>query len=1461
MHIARNVISTSFYTALFLLFATPYSSASENQIPDDAEPQTTKSYVSIADDTVITTTSSGDSNEAEFVPGEIIVKFKSRSHANEAVANHRSPKGNITLPSVPALGKLFDRFNVRHGAKPFRHAKGVAPTDPRRLTVLFSAPGLASIPARVTELLTALRQLPQIEYAELNPIMQTQLVPDDPYYSSSATWGQTFQDLWGLQKIQAETAWDLSQGSNVIVAVIDTGIDYNHSDLSSNIWTNSGEIAGNGIDDDNNGFIDDDSGWDFVSFDNDPLDDHGHGTHTSGTIAAVGNNNLGIIGVAPQAKIMGLKGLNQNGGGSTADLSSAIYYAADNGADVINASWGGFGTTPQTLIDAISYAHDQKDAAFVAAAGNFNVDVGSETYGFFPANIRDVITVAAGDHLDTKASFSNHGVKIDVLAPGGGDTDANGLVIQPDRSILSLKSEVANASMAVPALIIDTDYLRQSGTSMAAPHVTGTVALVRALRPTLSAEEVRQVIRRSSDDVGTVGFDSESGYGRLNATQALLDNGQGVAQITYTGGDTLSGSIPIEISGNAHSPNLTAWRLEYGAGTSPSLWTEMTSGSTPVIEGVLDTWDFSVISDGKYTVRLIVEDSFGYANEDRITLTIDQIDFSSPGNNAPFKGGDLVTISGTVSPALFSSYTIKMTKSDGTYLDDNGITLANDGLEKVVDGMMGTIDTTTIPTDLYRLELRVNLTDGRVLGVYMTALIVDQAYHTGWPQNLGSVSTYTLALMDHLTVADMNGDGGEELIVSYGNSIRIFDHSGVFLPGWPQSIDPDGQGHYTQRGTAVGDLTGDGIPEIVASSSASNIFIWEADGTLLPGWPKKISSDHFSINDINGDGVNEVVGTQGPNVRIYDKDGNYLPGWPKWNLTPNILDFFGQPAVGDVDYDGNKEIAVFTQNNVSELYLLSFDGNVMPGWPITINPDLGTRWVYNYPVMADLDNDTDLEIIIGSTDGTVYAFHHDGSNVAGWPQTTRGTAISTAAIGDIDGDGSVEIIVGNDTVNESNEYFNYLYAWHGDGSPVAGWPVIYDRTIRYTSWGFGAPVLADITSDGRPDIIVSSDVGYFNERFALNAYQYDGTKVPGFPKPTANVTAWGTNTAAVADIDNDGLQEVAWIDLNLNLYVWDTAAVASSNSPWPMFHHDAAHTGRQPSTVESPNRLPVLNSIGPQSADEGALLSFTISGSDPDNDPLTFSATELPIGASFDAVTQTFAWIPNYTQAGAFTVTFTASDGTLSDFEQVSITVNEMPGATVITTTATGVEQTQANLNGTVNPNGSATNAWFEWGTTTSYGNATMPQPLGNGNIEANIASVIVGLSKNTTYHFRMVGESAAGIELGIDQSFTTLPDLPVVVTGAATGIRKGEATLHGTITPNGASGSVWFEYGIDTSYGSLTSVQSASGYQEVAINNVISGLTSKTTYHFRIAGQNGDGGSVTYGADSTFYVKSGRKR
>lgn len=352
---------------------------------------------------------------------------------------------------------------------------------------------------------------PGVVYAEPNYDIQLAAVPSDP----------DFDSLWGMHNlgqtgglidadINAVEAWDITTGdANTIVAVVDTGVDYLHPDLAANIWMNPGEIAGDGIDNDLNGFIDDVHGYDFVSADGDPMDDHDHGTHVAGTIGAAANNGIGVAGVSWDVQIMAVKFLNAQGSGSTSAAIAAIQYAVDNGATISNHSWGFNGNFSQALSDAIDYAR-AADHIIVAAAGNGGSDQlgdDNDARPFWPGNFPqdNLIAVAATDAQDELASFSNYGfTQVDLGAPGVG-----------------ILSTTRNNS-----------YSTFNGTSMATPHVTGAVALLRGVHPDWNFTKIRDRILDTVDPLPALNSRTVTG-GRLNVAAAVAPDLTGPAAITH----------------------------------------------------------------------------------------------------------------------------------------------------------------------------------------------------------------------------------------------------------------------------------------------------------------------------------------------------------------------------------------------------------------------------------------------------------------------------------------------------------------------------------------------------------------------------------------------------------------------------------------------------------------------------------------------------------------------------------------------------------------------------------------------------------------------------------------------------------------------------------------------------------------------------------------------------------------
>jgi subtilisin family serine protease/fibronectin type 3 domain-containing protein len=397
---------------------------------------------------------------------------------------------------------------------------------------------------------SSLRTIPGVRYAEAEQSFSVALAPNDPKYTDGTLWG-----LNGDYGIRAPEAWNETTGSTrVVVADIDTGIDYRHDDLYLNIWINQGEIPsavrsnltdvdsdglitfydlnardGNGnfinvgtnkitditpfgridgrellaslgsggwadgISQDGNSYVDDLIGWDFVNNDNNPLDDHGHGTHTTGTIAGIGNNGVGVAGVAWTAQVMPLKVLDAGGGGYDSAIAAATRYAADMGARVSNNSYGGGGYS-QTMYDAIAYART-KNHVFVAAAGNngWNTDLSAN----YPSgyNLDNIISVAATTSTGGLASFSNYGrTSVDLGAPGVG-----------------IYSTLPNNS-----------YASWNGTSMATPHVVGVAALVLSVNSNLTHQQVIGEILNNTTPLASLANKTVTG-GLVNARLAVAD--------------------------------------------------------------------------------------------------------------------------------------------------------------------------------------------------------------------------------------------------------------------------------------------------------------------------------------------------------------------------------------------------------------------------------------------------------------------------------------------------------------------------------------------------------------------------------------------------------------------------------------------------------------------------------------------------------------------------------------------------------------------------------------------------------------------------------------------------------------------------------------------------------------------------------------------------------------------------
>jgi subtilisin family serine protease len=1139
-----------------------------------------------------------------------VVKFKSDqptgvTHDVQSCLEQRRSFASCTADSSPSLDAHVRRHGVFRAASLFKgrgglstqEAKGLlrsraskvltakargkaAPLEELVNVYRLDMPAAADLEAAMADL----RGDPHVEYVHPNYIAHLVYTPNDPYWSSNGSWGQPRADLWDLQLMHTGQAWDATRGSGVVVAVVDTGVDINHPDLAGNVWTNPGEIADNGIDDDGNGFIDDVHGWSVLANNNQVDDNIGHGTHVAGTIAAQDNNGTGVVGVAPDAQIMPVQVFSFSS--DTFTLSQGLLYAVDNGADVINNSWevcAGFCPSVGVIEDAVRTAH-AAGVVVVFAAGNENANIRDRS----PQNMPETILVTATTPGDTRAGFSNFGL-VDVAAPGSGDPNDPG-VVEPEYGILSLR-----ASSCFEPFICNEDrnvgegYVRLAGTSMAAPHAAGLAALILGLHSTYSPEQVRQVIRRTSIDANGNGYDTDLGYGRVDAARISTEPTPLEALIQAP---QVVQTAQLAIVGRANGSQFQRYVLEYGKGTAPTTWTTIATSTTPVTGGTLGNWDASRLADGDYTLRLSAYKADGTRYEDLHLLALDRVRIASPAANVTLAAGD-IAITGMANPGNFKSFKIRVLTFDaGTPVNAN-LALTNGGRQPVANGVLAIWHAQNIAAGHYRIVLDVTNTDGSVISENVI-LIVDPLLHAGWPVTLNAATSQfggPAPPSEPIALADVDGDGKAEVLAGYGANVTVLKGDGTALQGWPRSVATSDLPFPTVKAMPIaGDVDGDGGKDVIVATWDGAIFVWGSNGALKPGWPRVITSTtefgtvpgalSLSLGDVDRNGVLDIVATDanGTGVHVFKGNGTYLPGWPasRWKSIKT-------PAtVADLNKDGKNEVVIGVDGSPGQLVVLTSRGALTPGWPQTIMvSSYGNEATGSYPVVGDLDDDGDLEIAALACDGggdtsqsRVWVYHHNGRLLSSW---SMGDAVQTGplVLADLDGDGSLEVLSSLMTIDGMGG----LYVWSRKGAVMPGWP----QSNPSTSPTFNAPVVVDLDGDGRNEVITSRQTELWSEElqthfgFPVQAYRHDGSLIASMARPAYGSWFGLDGGPAVADIDGDGRLELVWTEIREQglspdfllprVFAWDLTTPTSNAQPWPMYRADARHSGVAASVV------------------------------------------------------------------------------------------------------------------------------------------------------------------------------------------------------------------------------------------------------------------------------------------------------
>jgi len=1065
----------------------------------------------------------GDDDSRE-IPSRIVVKLSADKHLSPVRGGRE-----IAVTGIES----FDTVTRRYAAKSQRllfppEASRRHPASLKNVLVIDLPDGVD-----IERVLDEYRALKDVEYAHPDYKVELYAEPNDSLYKHQ----------WYLNNIgQAHYEIDMIDGDNndtlmlysgtpdadidfqevfenppdnttsVVVGLVDTGADMDHPDLADNIYVNPGEIPGNGIDDDHNGYVDDVNGWDlagdmpFFVPDNDPTDEMGHGTHCSGIIGAVTNNDRGISGVSGDVRIMPVCTYFNP---YVSIFAEAVVYAADMGVDVISMSWG-VGFYVEAIADAIAYA-SSRGIILCASAGNDGND-----HVNYPAGLPETMAVSAMNSDDQLAFFSSYGSHLSVGAPG--------------YMILSLRADDIDpfATTEPNVHIIDSMYLIASGTSMACPVVAGVAAYLRAVSPGLTHAKAKEIIEQTADDIvdpfGTgesyPGFDDYTGWGRVNLANALAAVPQARAYIAdpieY---EILSGTI--DLVGIADGADFVEYVLEYGDGMVPGSWTEIITSTSSVTDGVLASWNTSPLS-GLYTVRLRV----GEFNESRVTVYLANERIARINNpTAEDTVMDRAYIIGKAICPDFSHWMLEYGAGSSPMEWD---TIVVSGIP-CPGGDMTTWRCGDVPEGWYTLRLSVYSTTG--LEEQSTLAIVVKSLFSGdrgWSVHLDT----TLGV--HPTYGDFDDDGLNEIVVGAASGLYFFNPDGtpktVGVPSLPANdfrgpvavgeLDDDGVEDFVIVGkdpailygfpsTApafetpvpdypvfghflfLKDINGDGRDEIHYSTGhladSVPVYIFNPDGSPWEcATPIAYSRDAYIPADMDGDGICEIYSCDGDTIRQLDTCGEMVGYY-----VPEGSGYFVVEGLSAVDIDGDHlpeiiasgwfQVNMWTFTSNQLIYAFDEGLTIMPGWPHDTELDVAMQSI-PHPIFADLDNDAELECIgpsggayVWNLDGTIFAPEIAPEGRLAIPPDQTGTGGSLLLV-DINGDGYVEIA--SAIRPGSSLYSEYdgegVVAWNRMGEFLPGWPI--DVAFDLTGYlpGSGTPVIGDVDDDGVVDLFMAT---------------------------------------------------------------------------------------------------------------------------------------------------------------------------------------------------------------------------------------------------------------------------------------------------------------------------------------------------------------------------------------------------
>jgi len=1003
--------------------------------------------------------------------GHLIIKLKNTA-PNEIINEFRTNRVKSGNSSISTLSRDAD---VKSSAEVFKKSNAKFANNES-----YKKAGLDRIfivelnENNIAKFLSTASKNEFIEYIQpigllrIDKVSDNAETPNDTYFST-----QAYLDQIGMRNV-----WDVTKGdSNIVIGVIDTGLDFLHPDLQTSYKINYGEYGNgkqdNGIDDDNNGFIDDWRGWDFTDEpftgdprrgdyllpDNDPTDDNknSHGTAVTGIINATFNNNLGIASVAPNCKVMVLRAFDAEGYGEEDDVANAILYGISNGVRIFNFSFGDY-IFSNLLRDVIKFAYTQ-DVFIVCSAGND----GSDRL-HYPSSYDEVISVGASDLTDNKAGFSSYGETVDIFAPG--------------------LQNLTTVRVGKGSSTFGGDYDKLNGTSFAAPIVAGVAALLRSRNPELSNEELRGILVSTTTLMaGQNSWDHLRSSGRVNALSAIQNyNNPSIARINYPFQDYTFDTSNVPISVSAASPLFVSYSLYYGVGQKPSAWIPLLENqSSQVLNDTVTNWNTSALADTSYTLRLAINSNSGRTIEHRMIIFKDR--------NPP-----IITDVGF-----------------GNVIDKNNYS----------ELILFATNKRTLGKIFYRRKGS---------GDPFSFVLAD----VGTP-NIGFVSEAHFGLLSGNSLA---GNTEYEFYIEAeslnGKKATLTDTSFYFYTQ-PEIntygyIKKDYSLTFSQSSPTIYDYNNDGKNDVMLNDIKKNLklnFFEYSSGNF-----NQISNNDWSdfkvgrdISDIDGDGKNELLLSKGRNGFLYESPGvNQLPTDLIWSDSSNGN--FWSARIADTDGDGKKEILGF---GTGGLRILESNGNntftqtaVLPYFGFDSTPNSQNALVEDF----DGDGKTDIAFInlYYETPGSalpkvgilVYENTSDNNYVRVYKDSIdmilRGDNVTA---GDFNGDGKMDFAVG--VVSKDGELIQFysLYAFTATSDNNYS---IFDRAdiYNYKSYTETSTRAANIDNENGDEVLINTGTLFYIMKFNNSFSRF----LPAYYKEGIN-----TFNQIIYDFDGNGVKE------------------------------------------------------------------------------------------------------------------------------------------------------------------------------------------------------------------------------------------------------------------------------------------------------------------------------------------------